>query len=106
MGGDGHLTIVGRASRIAKPGGEMVSLAAVEDLAAALWPDALSVAVALPDPRKGERIVLLTERADAVHGPASIDAIGPVDGWEAHWRRQDEERRANAAWNATLAAAA
>ncbi len=65
VGGDGHLSIVGRASRIAKPGGEMVSLAAVEDLATGLWPEALSVAVALPDPRKGERIVLLTEKAGA-----------------------------------------
>lgn len=61
----GHLAIVGRASRIAKPGGEMVSLAAVEDLAAGLWPETLSVAVAVPDVRKGERIVLLTEQPGA-----------------------------------------
>ncbi len=77
----GHLTIVGRASRIAKPGGEMVSLAAVEDLAAGVWPQALSVAVAVPDPRKGERIVLLTEQADATRRAlqAHARAVGAAD---------------------------
>ena len=49
---------------------------------------------------------LLTAGAASVHGPASIDAIGPVDGWEAHWRQQDEQRRAGASWNAVLAEAA
>ncbi|GAB0112985.1 acyl-[ACP]--phospholipid O-acyltransferase [Acidisoma sp. C75] len=59
--GDGFLSILGRAKRFAKLGGEMVSLAAIDRLAADLWPDALSVATHLPDLRKGERIVLLTE---------------------------------------------
>jgi nitrite reductase/ring-hydroxylating ferredoxin subunit len=49
---------------------------------------------------------LLTVGAGAVRGPASIDAIGPVEGWEAHWRQQDKQRRASAAWNAVLAEAA
>jgi acyl-[acyl-carrier-protein]-phospholipid O-acyltransferase/long-chain-fatty-acid--[acyl-carrier-protein] ligase len=43
----------------------MVSLSAVEAMAAALWPQAISVAVSIPDPRKGERIVLLTTQKDA-----------------------------------------
>jgi len=42
-----------------------VSLSAVESIAAALWPQAISVAVSLPDARKGERIVLLTTQKDA-----------------------------------------
>ena len=49
---------------------------------------------------------LLTAGAAAVSGPASIDAIGPVDGWVAHWREQDRQRRASASWNAVLAEAA
>jgi acyl-[acyl-carrier-protein]-phospholipid O-acyltransferase/long-chain-fatty-acid--[acyl-carrier-protein] ligase len=43
----------------------MVSLAAIEALAAECWPDALSAVVAVPDPRKGERLVLVTQKAGA-----------------------------------------
>jgi acyl-[acyl-carrier-protein]-phospholipid O-acyltransferase/long-chain-fatty-acid--[acyl-carrier-protein] ligase len=61
----GFITIKGRAKRFAKIAGEMVSLSAVEAIAAALWPQAISVAVALPDPRKGERVVLLSTQKGA-----------------------------------------
>jgi acyl-[acyl-carrier-protein]-phospholipid O-acyltransferase/long-chain-fatty-acid--[acyl-carrier-protein] ligase len=61
----GFITIKGRAKRFAKIAGEMVSLSAVESIAAALWPQVISVAVALPDPRKGERVVLLTTQKGA-----------------------------------------
>lgn len=61
----GYLTIKGRAKRFAKIGGEMISLAALEQLAAELWPDAMSAAATEIDPRKGERIVLVTQRKDA-----------------------------------------
>jgi acyl-[acyl-carrier-protein]-phospholipid O-acyltransferase/long-chain-fatty-acid--[acyl-carrier-protein] ligase len=43
----------------------MVSLAAIESLAAELWPDALSAVASLPDARKGERLVLVTAQRDA-----------------------------------------
>ena len=44
----------------------MISLAAVETLAAELWPDALSAVASVPDARKGERLVLVTNRKDPV----------------------------------------
>jgi acyl-[acyl-carrier-protein]-phospholipid O-acyltransferase/long-chain-fatty-acid--[acyl-carrier-protein] ligase len=34
-------------------------------MAASLWPDANNVVVAMPDARKGEQLVLVTNRADA-----------------------------------------
>ncbi len=58
---EGFVTIRGRAKRFAKVGGEMVSLAAVEQLAAECWPGALCAAATEVDPRKGERIVLVTQ---------------------------------------------
>ena len=63
--GDGYMTIIGRAKRFAKIGGEMVSLAAVEELATTVWPQAKHAAISVPDARKGEHIVLLTDQADA-----------------------------------------
>lgn len=62
---EGYVTICGRVKRFAKIGGEMVSLAAVEDIAARLWPGQLHAAVALHDDRKGERILLVTQHRAA-----------------------------------------
>ena len=64
----GFITIKGRAKRFAKIAGEMVSLAAVETLAAHLWPDDVSAAAAVPDPRKGERVILVTRHKGATRG--------------------------------------
>jgi len=61
----GFITIKGRAKRFAKVGGEMVSLAAVEMLAADLWPDNISAVTAVSDARKGERLILVTDRHGA-----------------------------------------
>ena len=58
--GEGFITIRGRLKRFAKLGGEIVSLAVVENCASALWPDHRHASVAVPDSRKGEQIVLLT----------------------------------------------
>ena len=66
---DDWIKILGRVKRFAKVGGEMVSLTAAEDLAAAVWPDCRHAVVALPDSKKGERLILVTDRRDADPGP-------------------------------------
>jgi acyl-[acyl-carrier-protein]-phospholipid O-acyltransferase/long-chain-fatty-acid--[acyl-carrier-protein] ligase len=62
---EGFIAIKGRLKRFAKIGGETVSLSAVESCASALWPDYAHAAVAVPDERKGEQIVLVTTCPDA-----------------------------------------
>ncbi|HEY0721322.1 MAG TPA: AMP-binding protein [Gammaproteobacteria bacterium] len=61
----GFIRIQGRAKRFAKVGGEMVSLAAVEEMIGKIWPDHSHAVVALPDKAKGEQLILLTEQPDA-----------------------------------------
>ncbi len=63
---EGYLWIQGRAKRFAKVAGEMVSLAACEELATACWPGEQHAALAVPDPGKGEQIVLLTTQETPV----------------------------------------
>lgn len=62
---DGYIAILGRVKRFAKIGGEMVSLTAVEGLASAVWPEHRHAVVATADARKGEKLVLVTDRQDA-----------------------------------------
>ena len=62
---EGYFAIRGRLKRFAKIGGEMVSLTVVENCAAALWPNHMHAAAILPDPKRGEQIILLTDRPDA-----------------------------------------
>lgn len=63
---EGYVAIRGRLKRFAKVAGEMISLGAVEMLAAGLWPEENHAVVAVPDKRRGERVVLVTtvENAD------------------------------------------
>lgn len=63
--GDGFVTIVDRAGWFANIAGEKVSLSGVQQLVNSIWPGTLSVAVNLPCPKKGERIVVLTEKVGA-----------------------------------------
>ncbi len=62
---DGYVAIRGRAKRFAKIGGEMVSLAVVENCATAVWSDNLHVAITRPDDKKGEQIILISDCQDA-----------------------------------------
>jgi acyl-[acyl-carrier-protein]-phospholipid O-acyltransferase/long-chain-fatty-acid--[acyl-carrier-protein] ligase len=65
---DGFVTIKGRAKRFAKVAGEMVPLGAVEDFVATLWPASSHAVVAVPDAKRGEQLVLLTDKTDASRG--------------------------------------
>ena len=70
---EGFIAIRGRLKRFAKIGGETVSLAVVENIASALWPDNAHAAVAMPDGTQG--------RADrAGNGCQRSAPHGPV-GW-------------------------
>ena len=62
---EGHYIIRGRLKRFAKIGGEMVSLTVVENCASAVWPKFINAAAILPDSRKGEQIVLVSNNANA-----------------------------------------
>jgi acyl-[acyl-carrier-protein]-phospholipid O-acyltransferase/long-chain-fatty-acid--[acyl-carrier-protein] ligase len=62
---EGFVSIKGRARRFAKVAGELVSLGAIEDLVTGLWPGDSVAAVAAPDPKKGERVILATTRQGA-----------------------------------------
>jgi len=71
---DGYVRIQGRAKRFAKIGGEMVSLAAVESMAADLWPEYRHAVVSLPDQKKGERLVLATDNPEATRDAINVYA--------------------------------
>ena len=62
---DGFISIQGHSKRFAKISGEMVSLTAVEQLAGQAWPEAHHAVVSLPDPKKGEQLLLLTTQGNA-----------------------------------------
>jgi acyl-[acyl-carrier-protein]-phospholipid O-acyltransferase/long-chain-fatty-acid--[acyl-carrier-protein] ligase len=62
---EGFISIRGRSKRFAKIGGEMVSLAAVEQLAMNAWPDGHHAVISVPDAKKGEQIILFTSQKKA-----------------------------------------
>lgn len=61
----GFITIKGRAKRFAKIGGEMVSLTAIEQSLESRWPEAQHAVIAVPDHRKGERLIFVTTLSTA-----------------------------------------
>ncbi len=71
MDEDGFLTLIDRYTRFAKIAGEMVSLTAVENAVRAALEEADTplMAVSLPDARKGERLVLLSETPRTARQP-------------------------------------
>jgi acyl-[acyl-carrier-protein]-phospholipid O-acyltransferase/long-chain-fatty-acid--[acyl-carrier-protein] ligase len=79
---DGFVTIAGRVKRFAKLAGEMVSLAVAEQIAMAAYPTSRHAVVALPDPRRGERLVLVSEapeiRRDALLQAAQRERLPEI----------------------------
>ena len=61
---DGYMMILGRLKRFAKIAGEMVSLAAVEELITTIDNNNVHVAVCGQDEKKGEQIILFTTNGD------------------------------------------
>ena len=85
----GFVAIQGRAKRFAKVAGEMISLSAVEALASELWPNVPSAVVAVPDARRGERLILVTQQKNATRAEFQAfarskhasDFMVPSDVW-------------------------
>ena len=80
---DGFLVIVDRYSRFAKLGGEMISLSEVESSVRRSldMPDIEVIAVNVPDNKKGEKIILLSDQALALRDvrEAMLDAdVNPL----------------------------
>lgn len=83
FGATGFIRILGRAKRFAKIAGEMVSLGAVETMIETRWPGAHHAVVALPDPRRGERLVLLTTAHDVTR--PDLTAVAQSAGLPELW---------------------
>lgn len=79
----GLVSIKGRAKRFAKIGGEMVSLAAIEGVAQIAWPENNHVCMAISDPRKGEQLVLVTDKQGADR--AALLAAAKAEGLPELW---------------------
>lgn len=57
---EGYVTIIGRAKRFSKIAGEMVSLTSAETFISEAFPDKDHAIVAVPDKKKGEKLILFT----------------------------------------------
>ena len=78
---EGYISIRGRSKRFAKISGEMISLTAVEHLITKVWPEAQHAVVSLPDPKKGEQLILVTTKKDATskHLFASVKGVSAIN---------------------------
>jgi fatty-acyl-CoA synthase len=78
----GALTIAGRSKDLIKSGGEWINPVEIEEIVGALDAVALAAVVARPDPKWGERPVLVVELRDTVADEAFRAALkGRVADW-------------------------
>lgn len=57
---EGFLTMQDRVKRFAKIAGEMISMSAIEDELNKLYPNYVNAILSIPDERRGERLILVT----------------------------------------------
>ena len=62
---DNFITIKGRLKRFAKVAGEMLSLTQIESVIQKLWPEYTNAILTIPDKRKGQALILITDFDDA-----------------------------------------
>ena len=62
---DNFITIKGRLKRFAKVAGEMLSLTQLESVIQKLWPEYTNAILTIPDKKKGEALILITDLDDA-----------------------------------------
>jgi phthalate 4,5-dioxygenase oxygenase subunit len=60
---------------------------------------------AIEKTQAGEKTLMMLDEQEAAHltGPASIDGIGPAQGWDEYWKESDLKRRNAARWPAPKA---
>jgi acyl-CoA synthetase (AMP-forming)/AMP-acid ligase II len=86
---DGNLIITGRAKDLIKSGGEWINPAEIEAVIGAIPEVALAAVIGRPDPKWGERPILLVEMRDG--RPVSDEALlGPLQGRVAPWWIPDQ----------------
>jgi phenylpropionate dioxygenase-like ring-hydroxylating dioxygenase large terminal subunit len=56
--------------------------------------------------QKGERPPIDPARAASLRGPATMDGIGPMTGWQDYWKEVDRRRRRGAEWTSAAIEAA
>lgn len=82
--GEGTLFITGRAKDLIKSGGEWINPAEIEAVVGALPDVSLAAVIGRPDPKWGERPILLVEMRDA-RQMSDEDLLAPLRGRVAPW---------------------
>lgn len=84
----GNLSITGRAKDLIKSGGEWINPAEIEALVTALPQVSLAAVIGRPDPKWGERPILLVELRE--RGASDAALLEPLRGRVANWWFPDE----------------